>query len=493
MVSIYVLYRFNRLCGPFLTRLKTECYICSMTIWTPNLTAGEGRPLYLAIADAIAEGINAGELKPGDRMPTHRDLAQRLGVTVGTVSRAYLEAERRGHVTGEVGRGTFVRRREGDLVQFASAPEQDGQLVDLRSNLPAWPESEDPGAMLSQTLAAIARMPGLAVLHGSETVAEPPAHREAGAAWLERCGLQVPASQVLPVSGAQHGIMAVLASATQPGDVIATMSLTNPGLKAVAALLHCQLEPLAFDDSGILPEAFAQACQSRSVKLLYLNPTLQNPTATTMSLERRQQIVDIARRFGVAILEDDEYGPLWADRPQPIAALAPELTYYVASLSKTLGFGLRYAYVAPPARQVTRVLNSIRASIWMAPPLVGEIAATWIRSGTAEHLLHQRRQEAAARYELASTLLSGYYFSGSPSGYHLWLPLPEEWRAERFAAEAERRHVVVASSEEFIVGREAPVHGIRIGLGSASSRQGVRRGLQTIVDLLREGPPVSVV
>ncbi|HLO04502.1 MAG TPA: PLP-dependent aminotransferase family protein, partial [Symbiobacteriaceae bacterium] len=251
-----------------------------MTMWQPNLlVAGEKRPLYLAIADALAEGINQGELQPGDRLPTHRDLAQSLGVTVGTVSRAYLEAERRGHVTGEVGRGTFVRRREGELLPFGGAPEHQGSLIDLRSNLPAWPESEDPEATLAETLMTIARRPGLSALQGTESIAELPAHQEAGSLWLERCAVPVPPHRVLPVSGAQHGIMVVLASVARPGDLIATMSLTNPGLKAAATLLHCQLEPLAFDAAGIRPESFEQACRERNVKVLYCTPTLHNPTA----------------------------------------------------------------------------------------------------------------------------------------------------------------------------------------------------------------------
>jgi DNA-binding transcriptional MocR family regulator len=212
-----------------------------------------------------------------------------------------------------------------------------------------------------------------------------------------------------------------------------------------------------------------------------------------MPEERRRQIAQIAQAFGVAILEDDEYGPLWEGRPQPIAALAPAQTYYVASLSKTLGFGLRFAYLAAPAGQEARLLHSLRASIWMTSPLIGEIAASWIRSETAERLLRLRRQEAAARYALASEVLSGYDFTGHSSSYHLWLALPEEWRAERFAAEAERRGVAVASAEEFIVGRETPVHGVRVALGAPRSRSSLRQGLETLVALLREGPPVSIV
>ena len=78
-----------------------------MTMWNPEISAAGAR--YLAIAEALSGDVRSGRLQPGDRLPTHRDLAYRLGVTVGTVTRAYAEAARRGLVDGEVGRGTYVR------------------------------------------------------------------------------------------------------------------------------------------------------------------------------------------------------------------------------------------------------------------------------------------------------------------------------------------------------------------------------------------------
>src|SRR5205809_5072427 len=103
-----------------------------MTMWRPDLESRPG-PLYLAIVDALAADVSSGTLKPAGRMPTHRDLAESLGVTVGTVSRAYAEAARRGLVTGEVGRGTFVRRRS--LPTGATEPRPSG-LLDLSQNHP---------------------------------------------------------------------------------------------------------------------------------------------------------------------------------------------------------------------------------------------------------------------------------------------------------------------------------------------------------------------
>src|SRR5262245_26634403 len=126
-------------------------------MWKPILAKG-GAPKYLAIADAIARDVDAGVLEPGVQLPTHRELAKRLGVTVGTVTRAYDEASRRGLTSGEVGRGTFVRRREGtDHFGFHDARQPEmGALLDMTLACPWQPADGQEGRMLAATLAALA-------------------------------------------------------------------------------------------------------------------------------------------------------------------------------------------------------------------------------------------------------------------------------------------------------------------------------------------------
>src|SRR5262245_44424599 len=125
-----------------------------MTTWMPELAGREG-PRYLAIADALTDDSAHGRLKPGARLPTHRELADRLGVTVGTVSRAYAEAARRGLVSGEVGRGTFARGTTADLGAGPVPPDAPRADIDLSRNHP--PALEDGPAALARTLSRLAR------------------------------------------------------------------------------------------------------------------------------------------------------------------------------------------------------------------------------------------------------------------------------------------------------------------------------------------------
>jgi DNA-binding transcriptional MocR family regulator len=454
-----------------------KAYIVPVTMWAPELEGRDG-PLYRVIADAIAEDLASGRLQPGVRLPTHRDLADKLGVTVGTVSRAYAEAARRGVLSGEVGRGTFVRPLE------PQAADEDAGLVELGVNFPAPPLGDPLQLSLQESLSRLSSRVNLGVLMAYPPAGGYTAHREAGALWMRRGGLAADARRVLVCSGSQHAVAIVLSTLLRPGDVLATEELTYPGLKSIASLLHLRLLGLPLDDAGLRADAFEAACRTGSVRALCCVPTLQNPTASLMPEERRAEIARIARAHGVAIVEDDVHALLPAERPLPIAAHAPELSYYITSTSKTLAPGLRVGYLLAPEDKLDRLTNAVRATVWSSAPLMAEIASLWIRDRRADQILEARRQEAAARQQLARALLAGADFRAHPFAYHLWLRLPEPWRGEAFAAEARRRGVSVTPAEAFVVGRASAPHAVRLGLGAPRSQGELREGLRILAEML---------
>jgi DNA-binding transcriptional MocR family regulator len=456
-------------------------YIVAMTMWVPRLDDRPG-PRYRAIADSLSDDIAAGHLPPGARLPTHRWLADRLGVTVGTVTRAYLEAARRGLLSGEVGRGTFVRAAGPDEA------ETDGAMVDLSHNHPPIPHLGPLADVLQRTLATLATRGDLASLLGYPADGGRLAHREAGAEWIGRAGLRAPPESVLVCAGSQHALTTVLATLLQPGDVLLAETVTYPGLKALANLLHVRLEGLPLDRDGLRPDALEDACRTTGARALYIVPTIQNPTCGVMPQRRREEIAEVARAQGIAIIEDDIHALLAPQRPLPLAAAAPERTYYLTSVSKTLAPGLRVGYILAPPGQAARLAAGVRATTWGAAPLTAEVATSWIRDGTADALLAARRAEAAARQELAAQVLAGATYDAHPVGYHLWLHLPEPWRSESFAAQAARRGVSVTPAEAFVVGRGAAPHAVRLCLGPPRSREALGRGLRLVAETLG-GPP----
>jgi DNA-binding transcriptional MocR family regulator len=458
-----------------------------MTIWEPRLDDRPG-PRYLAIVEALAGDIAQGLLTPGDRLPTHRDLAYRLGVTVGTVSRAYAEAERRGLVSGEVGRGTFVRPRGSAAeARFAIPEEPRSDLVDFSLNLPSAGESAQA---LATILESLSRDPDLGPYLEYQPDVGLPHHREAGARWVARVGLDADRDRVVVTNGAQHAMAAVLMTLARPGDLILTETMTYPGIKTLASQLHLRLEGLAVDDEGLRPDAFAEACRRGGAVALYCTPTLHNPTAALMGEARRREIADIAVRYGIPVVEDDVYGYLPERRPPPLAAFAPQQTFYLTSMSKSLAPGLRVGFVvAPPSGRATEIGAAVRATGWMATPLMAEIVRRWIIDGTAERLAIWQRNEIKARKAIAERALAGFAYRTQSESFHIWLNLPEPWRADETVAEARRQGVMLLGADTFTVGRQPPPHAVRLCVGAVRERGQVERGLAVLASLLRR-PPV---
>ncbi|MCY3001324.1 MAG: PLP-dependent aminotransferase family protein [Planctomycetota bacterium] len=459
-----------------------------MTSWKPELTRSD-EPLYVTIATALYRDIESGVLPPGTRLPTHRELARTLQVNVGTITRAYAEAARRGLIDGEVGRGSFVRHPAARGMLTTPAPESVPEgLVDLAFNLPAGGPSQAERAALLRDIALKVETDGLFTGYHLQGL---PSHRAAGAHWLGQRGITADPDRIIVAGGAQHALAVALATCAQPGDVILAEALTYTGLKPLTRLLGQRLQPVAIDDDGLVPESFEAACESKEVRALYIQPTSQNPTAVTMPLARREAIVEIARRHDVALVEDDTYGFVDAENIPTLAALAPERTYYFTSLSKSVTSGLRLGYLLPPTDPtdvLERAVASVTAIGWTAAPLITEIGARWIESGVAARCVLEKRAEAKARQDIARRILGPIETPSRRDGCHLWLPLPEPWRANDFVARARTAGAAISSSEAFVVGRGAAPHAVRVCLSTPRTRVELERGLHAIASTLRSVP-----
>jgi len=433
-------------------------------------------PLYLAIADALAEAVRSGELQPGERLPPQRTVAERLGIDLTTVTRAYAAARDRGLLEGTVGRGTFVRAR----------PEADeAGVVDLSMNLPPPPEGLAIGRLLQETAAAILQRTDAATLMAYHPGAGALGQRLAGARWLAPVLGEVPADRVLVSPGAQAALAAVLACLCRPGDTVIAEALTYPGFRAVAAQQGLRAVPLASDTEGPDLEALGRLCAEHRPAALYLVPTMQNPTATSLGLDRRREIVRIAAAAGTRIIEDDPYSRL-GEAPMPaLAALAPDQVIHIATLSKCLTPGLRIAYVVAPPDEAPRIADALRAVALMAAPLMAAIATSWIREGTAETVLAAVRAEARARRALAAEAIPQAL--GAPESLHVWLPLPAGASADRLRAAAQGRGLALTTAEAFALSDTAP-NGVRISLGGAPRRAVLAEALRTVGQLANAPP-----
>jgi DNA-binding transcriptional MocR family regulator len=455
-------------------------------MWSPEGLSGD-RPRYLAIADAIARDVASGALPEGARLPTHRRLAARLGVTVGTVTRGYAEAERRGLTVGEVGRGTFVRgRSDRDDFGWREAAREGVApgTVDLSLACPWVPPDGEEGRLLAHTLAEIARGGGLDELMTYHPTTGLPRHRAVAAEWIAGMGLAVSPDQVVVTHGAQHAMTVILASLLRPGDTLLTAELTYPGLKAVAQMLGLRVRGIAMDDEGIVPEALDAASRESPARALYCVPTLQNPTSAMMSEARRRRVAAVARERGLIVVEDEIHVAHHPGRVPPLASFAPERTLLVTTLCKWATFGLRIGFVAVPERAVERIRSGVRSTLWMPAPLMAEVATRWIADGTADRLGRRKLAELEARHAVVREVFGDRFAVRThPGSLHLWVALPAPLRSDECVARARQRGVLVAGAEAFAVGQDVPP-AVRVAIAAVPHRAELRRGLEILAEIL---------
>jgi len=444
--------------------------------WQPTILPGT-TPLYARLTDAIAQDIENGTLPPDAKLPPHRDLAHRLSVSVGTVTRAYADAERRGLLTAHVGRGSFVTPRPTPVPY----PIPSEGPLDLSCNRqPFTPTSE----RLADALNALRTHPDYIAAATDYIIPEGPlSAREAMSRWTHhQFGVNRPASTMIQCAGGQQGLAYAISGLTVPGDTILCEALTYPGVKTLARHIGRALHGVTLDQDGLCPEALAEAARTTGAKLLFIVPNVQNPTTRTMSLQRRQDIVAVARQYDLTIIEDDAYG-LYVDskdRPTAIANLAPERTIYLISVSKVLSAGLRVGYLfLPPNVPRSRIIQAERA-FGHSPQALGALAvAHWIETGTADDIAREIQQESALRHTLAKTIL-GPAMEHPTHGRapHVWLPLPP-LQAEQVVTRALRKNVQVTPPSAPLVTPQ-PMSGIRVCLNVVPTREALATALHTV-------------
>ncbi|SDU93247.1 aminotransferase-like domain-containing protein [Pseudomonas mucidolens] len=420
------------------------------------------RARYKSLVDAFVRDIRSGSLVPGTRLPTHRQLAASHGLALVTASRVYAELEAMGLVSGEAGRGTFVREISLSPGQGVGQVAVAAGMVDLNFNYPALPGQAE---LLRTALRQLALSGDLEALLRYQPHAGRPHERAAVARHLVQRGLTVEAQQVLLVSGAQHGLTVAMMALLKPGDVIAVDALTYSGFKVLAETLHLEIAAIPVTATGPDLEFLEHLCQRRSVRAVYCMPTLHNPLGWVLDLEQRQHLIVIARDYDLRLIEDAAYAFLAEHAPPPLAELAPERTVYVGGLSKSVATGLRVGFIAAPVHWVPALERTLMATVWNAPGVMTAIAAAWIDDGTVLQLEAQKRADARARQALAKEVLAGLDYRSHCASYFLWLPLGEDARAGQVALALARENISVSTAEPFCVSAHVP-HALRLALGS---------------------------
>jgi len=455
-------------------------------MWNPKIIDTD-KVLYVAIADAIERDINLGILKPSEKMPPQRSLAKTIGVNLTTISRAYKEAEKRGLISGAIGKGTYVSQNDKKNVTLPDVLSKDDEIIELGLIGSVKVEGYD----LAELLKAVAEDDSLESLLDYVPSQGITRHREAAAKWITQYGFEANPERIVICAGATHAINCCLMGIFEPGDRIAVDALTFTGFRNAAKLNHIKLEPVAMDSEGMIPESLENICKKMQIKGIYLMPNMQNPTATVMSIERKQAIADVILKYGLVLIEDDIYNFTNQSSQAALSTLVPDNGIFICGISKALfpGFRIGFAYV--PERFLYRFTQAVANTIWMAAPICAEMVTRLIESGIAGEIVDKKNQIISHRLQLAKTAFQGFSYQAAEGSMFLWLSLPEGWSCSDFESAAFMNRIRVISAYKFYVGSQMPPNAVRISLGSVKNDEQLKRGLNTLLRILRQYPPLT--
>jgi DNA-binding transcriptional MocR family regulator len=411
---------------------------------------------YRALADAVSADIAAGRLRPGERLPTQRRFARDRGIAVSTAARTYTELSRRGLVTGEVGRGTFVRAAPPAPVP-ALAEQPVGVGVDLVLNFPVL---EGQAELLAPALAGLLRPDGLGSVLAAGSAGGTAAARRAAAATLACDGWAPHPDHVLFAGNGRQAIAAAIGALVPVGGRLGVETLMYPVARTIAARLGVDLVPLPMDADGLVPDEVRAAGR---LDAILVQPTLHNPLGITMPVTRRAELADVLAECDIPAIEDRIYSFL-RDEPLPLAVFAPEHTVVVDSMSKRVAPGMTLGFLVPPAAWHERMRAAIRAGGWMAQSFAVEAATRWMTDGVVARIQAEKRADVIRRQELVAQRLAGFAVRGDPAGYHCWWELPAPWRAETFVAAAARRGIAVTPAAAYAAGTGHAPSAVRLAL-----------------------------
>lgn len=445
-----------------------------------DIRKGTG-PVYQQLCDAIILLIETKKLTDGDQLPPHRYIAQFLDINVSTVTRAIKLLQQRGHVESRVGKGSFICPPRSRSPR-SGVVETEG-VCDLSINRPATDEYLHALERLLPMLPQHSHFKMIQDYHlpeGDERA------RRAFARWLSPSLGHQDENRLVIVNGCQHGMSVIVDTIAQAGDVILTDQITFHGFISLCAAKSIRLKAVETDQAGMVPEAFREACIHNRPKAVFLMPNNHNPTTVTLSARRRIALADIAREYGVYIIEDDVCGPLMENAPPTIISTHPDITFYVTSLSKCVAAGTRLGVVSAPPAYVARLSGMLRLNCWSTNSLMNFIAATMMEQGTLDKIVAAERKELKARNKILSEILAVSQIPREKTSPFAWIELPEPWRCASFVKSAEQAGVGVLTGEVFTFSQTS-LHAVRINLNAARSGEDLRKALTILQTLTNTG------
>ena len=464
------------------------------TIFSSAFGSQTDGPKYQRIVAALSQLITDGTLKGGEKLPPVRDLSWTLGVTPGTVARAFDILQQEGWVEAEVGRGTFVR----GPVAPPEAPTPG--LPEISPTYLPMPQEGD--VLFAPRLADLGQIDlirealrDVAETEGVDTLLNYPSYertrplREALTGWIHgEVHGGVGADDIVVTAGGQNAIVLSLQS-TLSGDrpVVLVEELHYPGIRRAAEVLRARPVGVPMDDKGLIPEALDQIAREEGAKVLVTMPEVHNPTCVVTPTDRREAIARVAERHGLNVVQDDCYRMSYPTGPS-YRKLLPDLGWYTSSLSKTITPALRMGYLVPPRGAVRQVRRVLDANYFGLPSPMVALASRLFRDPRFQVLADAQKDLNRQMLEIAVTVLGRFDIGWSPGVAYLWLRLPEGWRESAFVQALEADGIRVRPGEDFADRNARARHAVRLSLNLQMTPEHFRDVLERIALILDNAP-----
>lgn len=443
--------------------------------WIPKVILGRG-PKYLQIVSSLEEAIADGTLHPGDILPAQRQLAEQLNIDLTTVTRAYNEARDRFLIQTRSGKGTFITDPASRLTE----------TIDLSMNIPPAPEGIILNQLIQDNMKMLLNFYDSHALNTYHNSGGNQITKQVASQWLKPILPDIDYNCIAVSPGAQSAISALILMLTEENQSVMVEPYTYQGIKMALNQLHRKPYVLDVDEEGPCIDSIARAIQ-QGINVMYLNPTIANPTTKTISLPRRQAIADLMNRHQIHLIEDDPYYLLAEQAPAPIAYFAPDYTYYISTVSKVIAPGFQIAYnVMPNVPAAIQFSQTLRSLCIMASPLMSALTTQLIRNGQALDILEGIKKESQQRLLIAKKVL--HLPNTLPdNSIHIWYQLPHHLPLDQFMIMAKKHALGIVPSQDFTP-EPHPVTAIRLSLGAVNSRSNLSIALHTIAKIVKKRP-----
>jgi DNA-binding transcriptional MocR family regulator len=495
-------------------------------------------PLYVQIRDQLRAMVRSGELRPGDRIPASRELAQHLGVHRTTVANAYAELESEGLIQGHVGRGTFIRENgssaspDGKGTGFGNVAAMPVRLPPSSANgngplrwetlfadergeealsrlMPAIPAGAIsfivarpapeffPIDKLSACAQAALKRDGNRILQLGSSDGFAPLKR-AIADLVKREGIKASEDQILISAGCQQALDLLSKAFLRPGDAVILENPTYPGALAVfsAARVRClgvNVRTVSTDSAGagIDLEALETTLVQNRVKLIVVTPDFHSPTGTSMSVGSRRRLLDLATRHQVPVVEDHIYARLHF-RSEPLPSLKSldrtGIVIHIDSFSKIAFPGLRVGWIIAPEKVIDRLRLVKQYTDLHTDQLAQATMTEFLQQGLLEKHLKAMRRVYATRLSVLLDCLErhmpeGVEWTRPEGGLCIWVTLPPGFDASELSVHARERGVMFSPGRYFYVQVPRP-NAFRLGFAGVDERK-IARGVEILGEELR--------